>query len=144
VLSNQSTKVNNDRPGHTFALLKTCRQIYSEARLVIYSENTFNLAYYTFYLDTWKGGSMFKQAQVDAVQSIVLDEGRLFFFDGQRWLVPWMAYIETFPNLKKVVLRGFNLTLTLECDAVAEGSASWAEYVVARKNDELEIVVESH
>jgi hypothetical protein len=80
--------VDKKRPGNTFALLKVCRQIYAESRLLIYSKNTFNLSYFAFFFNTWYGRSILTQAQLEAVHSIVLDEGRLYFFDGWCWTVP--------------------------------------------------------
>jgi hypothetical protein len=108
---------------------------------VFYSDNSFNVAYYTFFLRNWDGDCMFLREQLETVQSVVLDQPRLYFWDGKLWIVPWMAYIKTFPNLKKVVLRGHDLERALERTAVAAGSATWAEYVNAEKGIELEIII---
>jgi hypothetical protein len=129
--------------GRTFALLRTCRQIYIEAKNYIYSENAFNFPYYTFYLDTWAGRSFLTREQLDAVQHIVLEEWRLFFFDGQDWIIPWMAYIKTFPNLKKVVMRGKDLNQILVSGVEEKSNGLWSEYVEARKGEQLKVVIEN-
>jgi hypothetical protein len=87
---------------------------------------------------------MFSREQLETVNSVILDRGRLYFWDGKLWTVPWMAYIKTFPNLKRVVLRGFDLKPSLERNAVAGESATWAEYADARKGDKLEIIIEDY
>lgn len=126
-----------------FALLRTCRQIYTEARLVFYTANTFNFPCYRFYRDSWNGRSVLSQEQQDAIQSIVLDEGRLYFFDGERWIVPWVVYIKTFPGLKKVVLRGDDIVQKLERATAAEGTLSWREFLTGRECGGLQVVVDS-
>lgn len=86
---------------------------------------------------------MLSREQRNAIQSVVLDEGRLYYFDGERWTVPWMKYFKMFPNLRKVVLRGDDIVRKLERATVVQGTVLWREFLVGREGDSLDVVVDS-
>ena len=129
---------------HALALLRTCRQIYIESRLVFYSGNNFKFPYDTFLDRYWAGKCALSREQLETIQRVVLYKSWIYFWNGRQWEFPWTACMRTFPNLKKIALQGVTLTFMLERDAVVGGSTTWVEYLEIQKGIKLEIITEDH
>ncbi|KAI4648211.1 hypothetical protein J4E93_004623 [Alternaria ventricosa] len=139
-----SAKFDRGLAPYALALLRTCRQIYIESRLVFYSGNTFKFPYVTLVHYYWAVNRMLSREQLETIQSVVFDEARLYGWTGTQCDFPWMVGMKTFPKLKKAVLRGLCPKQMLERDAVVGGSATWVEQLKIQKGIKLEVIIEDH
>lgn len=129
---------------HVLALLRTCRQIYIESRLVFYSGNNFKFPYEVFLRCYRSKNCMLSREQLETIQSVVFDQARHYYWSGTEWDYPWMAGRKIFPNLKKAVLRGLDPKQILERDTVVGGSATWVKYLDIQKGIKFEVIIEDH